>query len=176
MDLRRLAPRAAHGSGAAVAGSPGDGWRGDDPRLRASGGRYDADRTATRNHAFGLPPERCSEHGCTMIGSTGTGNLIRAGGALLAVAAGPQAQAESVTFITDFGFHGRHAYYYVALDRGYYKEAGLDATIVRGSGSADAIRKGGAGAAPLGFADAGSLVLARANDGLPVRMIAVIYA
>src|SRR5258708_34371661 len=112
-----------------------------------------------------------------MIGSVSMSALIRAAAiALLTVAAGPAAQDESVTFITDFGFNGRHAYYYVALDRGYYKEAGLDVTIVRGSGSADAIRKVGAGAAQIGFADAGSLVLARANDGLPVRMIAVIYA
>jgi NitT/TauT family transport system substrate-binding protein len=47
---------------------------------------------------------------------------------------------------------------------------------VRGNGSADAIRKVGAGAAQIGFADAGSLVLARANDGVPVRMVAVVYA
>jgi NitT/TauT family transport system substrate-binding protein len=112
-----------------------------------------------------------------MIRSYEKGHLLRAAAiALLAFAAEPQARAESVTFVTDFGFNGRHAYYYVALDRGYYKEAGLDVSIVRGSGSADAIRKVGAGAAQVGFADAGSLVLARANDGLPVRMIAGVYA
>jgi NitT/TauT family transport system substrate-binding protein len=96
-------------------------------------------------------------------------------GALLAVAALP-ARAENVTFITDFGFNGRHAYYYVALERGYYRQAGLDVSFVRGNGSADAIRKVGAGAAQIGFADAGSLVLARANDGVPVRMVAIVYA
>jgi NitT/TauT family transport system substrate-binding protein len=114
-----------------------------------------------------------------MMGSADMGGLIRtavAGGALLALAAATQARAESVTFITDFGVNGRHAYYYVALDRGYYKDAGLDVSIVRGSGSADAIRKVGAGVAQIGFADAGSLVLARGNDSLPVRMIAVVYA
>ncbi len=112
-----------------------------------------------------------------MIGSVGMGDLTRAAAvALLSFAAGPQARAESVTFVTDFGVNGRHAYYYVALDRGYYKEAGLDVSIVRGSGSADAIRKVGAGAAQVGFADAGSLVLARANDGVPVRMVAVVYS
>jgi NitT/TauT family transport system substrate-binding protein len=119
-----------------------------------------------------------------MSGSS-MGYRVRAGAALLttlllafstALIATLPARAESVTFITDFGFNGRHAYYYVALDRGYYRDAGLDVTLVRGSGSADAIRKVGAGAAQIGFADAGSLVLARANDGLPVRMIAVVYA
>jgi NitT/TauT family transport system substrate-binding protein len=104
-------------------------------------------------------------------------HVVRAAAtALLALAAVLPARAENVTFITDFGFNGRHAYYYVALERGYYRQAGLDVTFVRGNGSADAIRKVGAGAAQLGFADTGSLVLARANDGVPVRMVAVVYA
>lgn len=97
-------------------------------------------------------------------------------GALLTIVAVLPGRAESITFVTDFGFNGRHAYYYVALERGYYKQAGLDVSFVRGSGSVDAIRKVGAGAAQIGFADAGSLVLARANDGIPVRMVAVVYA
>jgi NitT/TauT family transport system substrate-binding protein len=97
-------------------------------------------------------------------------------GALLVLAAGLPAHAESVTFMTDFGINGRHAYYYVALERGYYRQAGLDVSFVRGIGSADVIRKAAAGAVHMGFADAGSLVLARANDGIPVRMLAVVYA
>jgi NitT/TauT family transport system substrate-binding protein len=92
---------------------------------------------------------------------------------LLAIVTAPPACAENITFITDFGFNGRHAYYYVALERGYYRQAGLNVAFVRGNGSADAIRKG---AAQIGLADAGSLVLARANDGVPVRMVAVVYA
>jgi NitT/TauT family transport system substrate-binding protein len=97
-------------------------------------------------------------------------------GILLTMAAGLPAHAESITFMTDFGINGRHAYYYVALDRGYYRQAGLDVSFVRGIGSADVIRKVAAGAVQMGFADAGSLVLARANDGIPVRMLAVVYA
>ncbi|MYZ49644.1 ABC transporter substrate-binding protein [Rhizobiales bacterium L72] len=86
------------------------------------------------------------------------------------------ARAAEVNFITDFGFNGRHAYYYVALDKGYYKDEGLDVTILRGQGSADAIKKVASGAATLGFADAGSLVLARGNDGVPVKLVAIVYA
>jgi NitT/TauT family transport system substrate-binding protein len=86
-----------------------------------------------------------------------------------------QAQAKDVTFVTDFGVNGRHAYYFVALEKGYYKEQGLDVTIVRGGGSADAIKKVAAGQAQFGFADAGSLVLARANDNLPVKLVSVVY-
>lgn len=85
------------------------------------------------------------------------------------------AKATEVNFITDFGFNGRHSYFYVALDKGYYKQEGLDVHIFRGQGSVDAIRNVASGAATIGFADAGSLVLARGNDMVPVKMIAVVY-
>jgi NitT/TauT family transport system substrate-binding protein len=82
---------------------------------------------------------------------------------------------DNVTLITDFGLNGRHAYFFDALDRGFYKDAGLDVKIVRGQGSVDAIRQVGAGNAAFGFADAGSLILARANDRIPVKLVAIVY-
>src|SRR5215467_15543417 len=85
------------------------------------------------------------------------------------------ASLDSVTLITDFGYNGRHAYFFDALDRGYYRDAGLEVRIVRGAGSVDAIRQVGAGSAMFGFADAGSLILARANDQIPVQLVAVVY-
>ena len=86
------------------------------------------------------------------------------------------AQAADVNFITDFGFNGRHAYYYVALDKGYYKAEGLNVNILRGQGSIDAVKKVASGAADIGFADAGALVLARGNDAIPVKLLAIVYA
>jgi NitT/TauT family transport system substrate-binding protein len=94
---------------------------------------------------------------------------------LAAVGARPAAAAE-VNFITDFGFNGRHAYFYVAREKGYYKAEGFDVNFVRGQGSADAIKKVAAGIATFGFADAGSLVLARGNDGVPVKLVSIVYA
>jgi len=82
---------------------------------------------------------------------------------------------DSVTFTTDFGYNGRHAYFFVALDRGYYRDAGLDVKIVRGQGDANALRQIGAGNAMLGFADPGNVILARANDRIPVKLLAIIY-
>jgi NitT/TauT family transport system substrate-binding protein len=82
---------------------------------------------------------------------------------------------DSVTLITDFGYSGRHAYFFEALDKGYYRDAGLEVKIVRGQGSMDAIRHVGAGNAVFGFADAGTLILARANDQIPVKLVAVVY-
>jgi NitT/TauT family transport system substrate-binding protein len=84
--------------------------------------------------------------------------------------------AEKITFVTDFGFNGRHAYYFVAKDKGYYAKHNLDVDIVRGKGSADAVKQVAAGNAQLGFADAAAVILGRGNDGLPVKLVAMIYA
>ena len=86
------------------------------------------------------------------------------------------AQAAEVNFVTDFGYYGRHSYYYVALDKGYYKQEGIDITFLRGQGSIDAIKKVASGAATIGFADAGAVALARSNDGIPVKLLAIVYA
>ena len=48
---------------------------------------------------------------------------------LTAALASVAAHATEVNFITDFGYNGRHSYFYVALDKGYYKSEGLDVTI-----------------------------------------------
>jgi NitT/TauT family transport system substrate-binding protein len=85
------------------------------------------------------------------------------------------AQAAEITLVTDFGVNGRHAYFFVAQEKGYYREAGLNVSIVRGQGSADAIKKVAAGSAQVGFADAASLVLARANDEVPVKLLSIVY-
>jgi NitT/TauT family transport system substrate-binding protein len=90
---------------------------------------------------------------------------------------GPNASRalDRVTLTTDFGYYGRNAFFFEALDRGYYRDAGLEVKIVRGQGSADAIRQVGAGNAMFGFADAGTLILARANDQIPVKPVAAVY-
>jgi NitT/TauT family transport system substrate-binding protein len=95
--------------------------------------------------------------------------------ALTALSIGTANAADKITFVTDFGYLGRHSYYFVALDKGYYKAANLDVDIVRGQGSADAVKQVAAGTAQIGFADAPALILARANDQVPVKMVAVIY-
>jgi NitT/TauT family transport system substrate-binding protein len=102
-----------------------------------------------------------------------------AAGALIASAIllcpGASKALDNVTLVTDFGYNGRHAHFFEALDRGYYRDAGLEVKIVRGQGSNDAIRQVGAGNAMFGFADVGTLILARANDQIPVQLVAAVY-
>lgn len=79
-----------------------------------------------------------------------------------------------VTFSLDFIPLGRHAPWYAALARGYYKEEGLDVTLIPSQGTAQTIQAVESGTANIGFTDVPSLVLARAN-GSKLKMIAVNY-
>jgi NitT/TauT family transport system substrate-binding protein len=93
-----------------------------------------------------------------------------------AVGVGLAQAADKVTFVTDFGYNGRHAYYFVALEKGYYAKQDLDVAIVRGQGSADAVKQVAAGTAQIGFADAAAVILGRGNDQIPTKLVAMVYA
>jgi NitT/TauT family transport system substrate-binding protein len=83
--------------------------------------------------------------------------------------------AEKVIFVTDYGLYGRHAYYFVAIEKGYYARENLEIEIVRSQGSANTIKQVANGTAQVGFADAFAVVLGRANDDVPVKLVAMIY-
>jgi NitT/TauT family transport system substrate-binding protein len=84
------------------------------------------------------------------------------------------AQERDLKFTLDFIPLGRHAPWYVALAKGYYKEEGLNVTIVPARGTADSIRAVDSGVADLGFIDIPSLVAAGA-DSSTIHMVAVNY-
>ena len=90
--------------------------------------------------------------------------------AMMVLVRAAAAQTTDITFTTDFGFNGRHSYFFVALDKGFYKAEGLNVNIIRGQGSIDSVKKVATGAAQIGFADAGAVILARANDSIPVKL------
>jgi NitT/TauT family transport system substrate-binding protein len=92
------------------------------------------------------------------------------------VGRGGAGAADKITFVTDFGYNGRHAYYFVALEKGYYARQNLDVQIVRGQGSADAVKQVAAGTAQIGFADTAAVILGRGNDQIPVKLVAIVYA
>ncbi|MGH6976151.1 MAG: ABC transporter substrate-binding protein [Stellaceae bacterium] len=97
----------------------------------------------------------------------------------IAVSAAAPAAAQGkpltkVVFSLDFIPLGRHAPWYTALAEGYFKDAGLDVTIVPSQGTSQVIQAVQSGTANLGFVDVPSLVLARAN-GSTIKMVAVNY-
>lgn len=70
------------------------------------------------------------------------------------------AQDTKLTFMLDFISLGRHAPWYVALDKGFFAEEGLNVEILPSKGTADAIRGVVTGLAPVGLIDVPSLVAA----------------
>jgi len=84
------------------------------------------------------------------------------------------AQERDVKFVLDFISLGRHAPWYVALGKGYFKEEGLNVTIQPSKGTADAIRSVVAGIADIGFIDVPSLV-ASGSAGGAIKIVAVNY-
>jgi len=67
-----------------------------------------------------------------------------------------------------------HSPIYLALKKGYYKEEGIDLTVLRGSGSADSAKKIDLGQADVGISDAPT-VLTAISKGANLRMVAVVY-
>jgi NitT/TauT family transport system substrate-binding protein len=87
----------------------------------------------------------------------------------------PAWATDQVTLALDWVVDGVHASYFVARDKGFYKDAGVDVTISRGFGSGDTIKRVASAGASFGVADIGAIVAARANDDIPVRIVAVTY-
>ena len=71
----------------------------------------------------------------------------------------------------DFIIGGKHAPWFVALEKGFYAKRGLKATILGSTGSADTVRTIGAGGADFGFADIGTMIVAKSR-GAPVKAAA----
>jgi NitT/TauT family transport system substrate-binding protein len=81
------------------------------------------------------------------------------------------AETKTGTIRLDFIIGGKHAPWFVALEKGFYAKRGLTATIQAGSGSADTVRAIAAGGADFGFADMSTAIVARTR-GTPVLTVA----
>jgi NitT/TauT family transport system substrate-binding protein len=81
------------------------------------------------------------------------------------------AELKPATIRLDFIIGGKHAPWYVALEKGFYAKRGLAATIQAGSGSADTVRTIAAGGADFGFADISTAIIAKSR-GTPVQTVA----
>jgi NitT/TauT family transport system substrate-binding protein len=67
-----------------------------------------------------------------------------------------------------------HSPIYLAMKKGYYKEEGIDLTVLRGSGSADSAKKIDLGQSDVGISDAPT-VLTAISKGANLKMVAVVY-
>ncbi|TQM92343.1 ABC transporter substrate-binding protein [Roseinatronobacter monicus] len=94
---------------------------------------------------------------------------------LSALAVSAHAQT-SMPFALDWRFEGPSAPYFVAIDKGYFADAGLEVEVTAGQGSLDAIPKVATGAFPVGFADINSLIkFLDQNPDAPVIGAMMVY-
>ena len=82
--------------------------------------------------------------------------------------------ADKVTLNLNWFYVGDHSPYFVATDKGWYKEEGLEVNIVPGKGSGDVVKKVDVGSAEFGIVDTGVLIVARAQ-GAKVKVVSMLF-
>src|SRR4051794_14827038 len=89
-----------------------------------------------------------------------------------AVAPKAQAIVDGVTFRLGWLYSGYDIPFFVAIDKGYYREHGLDVTINQGQGSGLTMQSVGGGQDTFGFVDA-SVAAVGIQKGVPIKMVAI---
>ena len=95
-----------------------------------------------------------------------------------AVSAGARSDAravDSIDYATSFGNFGRDAYVYVAIEKGYFRDANFEVNVTSGPGSVDNSKFVAAGRLDYAPVDIGALVVTRANENVPVKTVSVVH-
>ena len=96
--------------------------------------------------------------------------------AFLGTAAATASAETSIRFSNDWKWEGPNAPVLLALDRGWYTEAGLDVSVDTGQGSREALPRVASGTWQMGSADINSLIKFRdQNPDIPLMAIMTIY-
>jgi NitT/TauT family transport system substrate-binding protein len=83
-------------------------------------------------------------------------------------------QPQKVVFALNWFPVGDHAAYWVALEKGYYRQRGLDVDMQNSKGSGDSIAKVDTGRADVGLADS-AVVIASAARGTKIKVVGMVF-
>lgn len=81
---------------------------------------------------------------------------------------------DKVTLNLNWFYVGDHSPYFVATEKGWYKEEGLEVNIIPGKGSADVAKKIDVGSAEFGIVDTGVGIVARAQ-GAKIKNVSMLF-
>jgi hypothetical protein len=82
----------------------------------------------------------------------------------------PTLAADKVSLRLNWLLSGVHSIFYLGVEKGFYKDAGIDLTIGEGQGSARTVQVVATGGDTFGLVDGGS-VIAGASHGAPVKSV-----
>ncbi len=98
---------------------------------------------------------------------------LMAAAAALTLTAPASAQAlDKFSFRLNWTLYGEHAPFFVALDKGFYKEVGLDVEILEGSGSTTVAQLTANATNPVSYVDAATMMRG-INAGMPIKAVGV---
>lgn len=92
--------------------------------------------------------------------------------AAVAVFAAPASAQEKFPFRLNWTLYGEHAPFFVALDKGFYKEEGLDVEILEGSGSTTVAQLVANQTNPVAYVDAATMMRG-VGAGMPIKAVGV---
>jgi NitT/TauT family transport system substrate-binding protein len=97
--------------------------------------------------------------------------MAAAAAVTLAAPAGAEG-LDKFPFRLNWTLYGEHAPFFVALDKGFYKEAGLDVEILEGSGSTTVAQLTANATNPVSYVDAATMMRG-INAGMPIKAVGV---
>jgi NitT/TauT family transport system substrate-binding protein len=104
-----------------------------------------------------------------------TARTILSGLALAAIGAAlaaPAAAQQKFPFRLNWTLYGEHAPFFVARDKGFYKEEGLDVEIQEGSGSTTVAQLVANSTSPVAYVDAATMMRG-VQAGMPIKAVGV---
>ena len=85
------------------------------------------------------------------------------------------AAVDKLNYLTSFGTFGREAYVWVGVEKGYFKDAGIELAIKPGTGTGDNLKLIASGQADFSPCDFTGTLIQIGKDKLPVTAIAAIH-